>query len=515
MSWANEVNEIKKRLKLIQEMGGKEKIKRQHDAGRTTVRQRIEALVDKNSFKEIGRLTGLSEYNDNGILKKLTPVNSVIGHAKINKIPVVIYGDDFTVRGGAADAAIHEKMIAAERFANEYKMPLIRLIEGTGGGGSVKSIEQDGYTYVPANPGWDWVVSNMATIPVVSLGLGPVAGLGAARLVSSHYSIIVKKMSQVFVAGPPVVNRLGETVTKESLGGSEIHGKNGVIDDVADNEAEALARAKQFLSYLPSSTYELAQQIKNNDPIDRKDNWLISAIPKNRRQSYEIRPIIKSITDKNSFFEIGKNWGTSSVSGFARLDGWPIVVLANDPQVYGGGWTADASQKIIRILEIGETFHLPVVHLVDNPGFLVGTHAEKAGTIRYGARALAAIYQLSTPICSVILRRAFGVAGAAHMNHTKHKYRFAWPSGDWGSLPLEGGIEAAYKSDLEKSDNPELLLKEIEERLNHVRSPFRTAEKFSVEDIIDPRDTRKELCDWISLVAKNRKAGPVSFGMRP
>jgi acetyl-CoA carboxylase carboxyltransferase component len=515
MSWDNEVNEIKKRLKLIQEMGGKEKVKRQHDAGRTTVRQRIEALVDKNSFKEIGRLTGLSEYYDNGILKKLTPVNSVIGHAKINNIPVVIYGDDFTVRGGAADAAIHEKMIAAERFANEYKMPLIRLIEGTGGGGSVKSIEQDGYTYVPANPGWDWVVSNMATIPVVSLGLGPVAGLGAARLVSSHYSIIVKKMSQVFVAGPPVVNRLGETVTKESLGGSEIHGKNGVIDDVADSEADALARAKKFLSYLPSSTYELAQQIKNNDPISRKDNWLISAIPKNRRHSYEIRPIIESVTDKNSFFEIGKNWGTSSVSGFARLDGWPIVILANDPQVYGGGWTADASHKIIRILEIAETFHLPVVHLVDNPGFLVGTHGEKSGTIRHGARALAAIYQLSTPICSVILRRAFGVAGAAHMNHTKHKYRFAWPSGDWGSLPLEGGIEAAYKSDLEKSDNPELLLKEIEERLNHVRSPFRTAEKFSVEDIIDPRDTRKELCEWISLAAKNRKAGPVSFGMRP
>jgi propionyl-CoA carboxylase beta chain len=195
-------------------------------------------------------------------------------------------------------------MIAAERFANEYKMPLIRLIEGTGGGGSVKSIEQDGYTYVPANPGWDWVVSNMATIPVVSLGLGPVAGLGAARLVSSHYSIIVKKMSQVFVAGPPVVNRLGETVTKESLGGSEIHGKNGVIDDVADNEADALARAKKFLSYLPSSTYELAKQIKNNDPISRKDNWLISAIPKNRRHSYEIRPIIETVFICNTFY----NW---------------------------------------------------------------------------------------------------------------------------------------------------------------------------------------------------------------
>ncbi|MBT4109348.1 MAG: methylmalonyl-CoA carboxyltransferase, partial [Pelagibacterales bacterium] len=352
MSWINEVNEIKKRLKLIKEMGGKDKIKRQYDAGRTTVRERIDALVDKNSFKEIGKLTGLSEYDENGKLKKLTAANSVIGHAKINTVPVVIYGDDFTIRGGASDAAIHEKMITAERFANEYRLPLIRLIEGTGGGGSVKSLEKDGYTYVPANPGWDWVVSNMATVPVISLGLGPVAGLGAARLVSSHYSVIVKNMSQVFVAGPPVVNRLGETVTKESLGGSHIHGKNGVIDDVANSEAEALAMAKKFLSYLPSSTFQLSEKIKNNAPITRKDDWLISAIPKNRRSSYEIRPIIESVTDKNSFFEIGKNWGTSSVSGFARLDGWPIVVLANNPQVYGGGWTADAALKIIRILEI-------------------------------------------------------------------------------------------------------------------------------------------------------------------
>ena len=190
--------------------------------------------------------------------------------------------------------AIHEKMITAERFANEYRLPLIRLIEGTGGGGSVKSLEKDGYTYVPANPGWDWVVSNMATVPVISLGLGPVAGLGAARLVSSHYSVIVKNMSQVFVAGPPVVNRLGETVTKESLGGSHIHGKNGVIDDVADSEAEALAMAKIFLSYLPSSTFQLSEKIKNNDPVTRKDDWLISAIPKDRRSSYEIRPIIES-----------------------------------------------------------------------------------------------------------------------------------------------------------------------------------------------------------------------------
>ena len=217
MSWKEEVKELEKRINLIKKMGGKEKVKRQHDAGRTTVRERIDALLDKDSFKEIGNLTGVSEYDQNGKLKSLIAANSVIGHGKINNNPTVIYGDDFTIRGGAADAAIWQKMVVAEQFANEYRIPLIRLIEGTGGGGSVKSLEIDGYTYVPANPGWDWVVKNMATIPVVSLGLGPVAGLGAARLVSSHYAIIVKKMSQIFVAGPPVVNRLGENVTNMKI----------------------------------------------------------------------------------------------------------------------------------------------------------------------------------------------------------------------------------------------------------------------------------------------------------
>ena len=152
-------------------MGGKEKIKRQHDAGRTTVWERITALVDKETFREIGGIAGRSQYDKDGNLIDFLPANSVIGQAKLNSRPVVIYGDDFTVRGGAADAAIHEKMVVAERFANEYRMPLVRLIEGTGGGGSVKSLESDGYTYVPANPGWDWVVKNMATVPVVSLGL--------------------------------------------------------------------------------------------------------------------------------------------------------------------------------------------------------------------------------------------------------------------------------------------------------------------------------------------------------
>ena len=515
MSWKKEIDELKNREKLAEKMGGKEKLKRQKDNNRLNVRQRIKLLADKNSFHEIGKIAGKAEYDDKGKLKKFVPSNFILGRAKINGKNVMVGADDFTVRGGAADASIHQKQVMAEQFANEYRIPLIRLIEGTGGGGSVKSLDTDSRTYIPGNPGWDWVVKNLSTIPVISLALGPVAGLGAARAVTSHFSIMVEKISQMFVAGPPVVKRVGEDLTKEELGGHKIHSKNGAIDIVVKSEEEAIDTAKEILSYLPSSVYELPPRKKNNDKPNRKDEWLIEAIPRDRRKVYNSRKIIETIVDNNSFLEFGKYSGQSVIAGLARFDGWPVGLLASDPYFYGGGWTAEASNKVTRFVDIAETFHLPVVHLVDNPGFLIGLEAEKQATIRHGARALTAVYQATVPWCSIILRKVFGVAGAAHMNASRVHYRYAWPSGDWGSLPMEGGIEAAFKSDLEKSEDPDKLLKKIEERMENVRSPFRTAESFLAEEIIDPTNTRELICEFTNLAAPLRKTGKVSFGLRP
>ena len=515
MSWKKEIDELKNREKLAEKMGGKEKLKRQKDNNRLNVRQRIKLLADKNSFHEIGKIAGKAEYDDKSKLKKFVPSNFILGRAKINGKNVMVGADDFTVRGGAADASIHQKQVMAEQFANEYRIPLIRLIEGTGGGGSVKSLDTDSRTYIPGNPGWDWVVKNLSTIPVISLALGPVAGLGAARAVTSHFSIMVEKISQMFVAGPPVVKRVGEDLTKEELGGHKIHSKNGAIDIVVKSEEEAIDTAKEILSYLPSSVYELPPRKKNNDKPNRKDEWLIEAIPRDRRKVYNSRKIIETIVDNDSFLEFGKYSGQSVIAGLARFDGWPVGLLASDPYFYGGGWTAEASNKVTRFVDIAETFHLPVVHLVDNPGFLIGLEAEKQATIRHGARALTAVYQATVPWCSIILRKVFGVAGAAHMNASRVHYRYAWPSGDWGSLPMEGGIEAAFKSDLEKSEDPDKLLKEIEERMENVRSPFRTAESFLAEEIIDPTNTRELICEFTNLAAPLRKTGKVGFGLRP
>ena len=515
MGWEREIDELRRREALARAMGGADKVKRQRDGGKLTVRERIERLLDPGSFHEIGATAGRAQYDGEGALSSFMAANFVVGRGRIEGRPVVVGGDDFTVRGGAADASIRGKQIIGEQMALELRLPLIRLVDGTGGGGSVRTLETEGRTYVPANPAWDLVVANMGMVPVVALGLGSVAGLGAARLVSAHYSLMVEGISQMFIAGPPVVARIGQTLTKEELGGSEIHARAGAIDDVVESEDEAFLRTRRFLSYLPSSVFELPPRGSVTDAADRRDPGLIEAVPQDRRKVYDMRRIVRAVVDRDSFFEIGRKFGGSAITGLARLDGWPVAVLASDPYIYGGGWTAAASQKVTRFVDLANTFHLPVVHLVDIPGFVIGLEAEKAGTIRHGARALAAVYQAKVPRCSILVRKTFGVAGAAHANQARLHYRYAWPSGDWGSLPIEGGIEAAYRAELEASPDPEKLRLEIETRLNRVRSPFRVAEAFGVEEIIDPRDTRPLLCEFANLTAKLREAGPVATAMRP
>lgn len=515
MTWEPELDELRRREAMVREMGGDEKVARHRAAGKLTVRERIDHLLDPGSFHEIGALTGRATYED-ARLTELTAANFVMGRGRIDGRPVVVGGDDFTVRGGAADASIFQKQVHAERMANELRLPIVRLVDGSGGGGSVKSLEQMSRSYVPFNPGWEWVVDNLSTVPVVAMALGSVAGLGAARVVTSHYSLMVRGTSQVFVAGPPVVARLGEDVDKETLGGAEVHGRNGVVDDVADSEDDAFARARRFLSYLPSSVHDVPPRASDvDDEPDRRDESLLSAIPRDPRKVYDARRIVNAVVDRGSFFETGRGYGRSAITGLARLDGWPVAVLAGDPYFYGAGWTADAAQKVTRFVDLADTFHLPVVHLVDQPGFVIGTAAERAATIRHGARALAAVYQATVPWCSVILRKVYGVAGAAHQDASRLSYRFAWPSGDWGSLPLAGGIEAAYKAQLDAAEDREATLAGIERRLNASRSPFRTAEAFLIEEIVDPRDTRPLLCEFAELAAPLREPGRRARGLRP
>jgi acetyl-CoA carboxylase carboxyltransferase component len=513
--WEPELDELRRREALAEELGGPERVRRQHDGGRLTIRERVEKLVDPGSFHELGKIAGMAAYDKANELASLTPSNFIFGRAKVDGRPVVVGGDDFTVRGGSADATIKGKHLMCEQMANEMRLPLIRLVEGSGGGGSVKTIETTGRANVPGVSGWEVVVDNIGTVPRVALGLGSVAGLGAAHLAAAHYSIMVKELSALFVAGPPVVERLGQKLTKNELGGWEIQLKAGAVDDAVDSEEEAFARARRFLSYLPSSIDDVPPRGERTDPPARREPWLIEAIPRDIRKPYKMRGIVEAVVDKGSFFEIGALYGRSIITGLARLDGWPVALLASDPYFYGGAWAADTCQKVERFVDLAQTFHLPVVYLVDCPGFLIGLEAERTGTIKQGVRAMSAIWQTTVPWCSVIVRSCFGVAGAAHKNGGRFCTRYAWPSGRWGSLPLEGGIEAAYRADIDAASDPQAKLEEIEVRLNKLRSPFRSSETFWIEEIVDPRDTRPLLCEFAELAAPRRQPGASTHTMRP
>jgi acetyl-CoA carboxylase carboxyltransferase component len=518
MNWKPELDELMRREAFAREMGGADKVKRQHDGGRLTVRERIGLLLDPGSFHEVGAISGKAEYDSTGDLMTLTPANCLFGRGLIDGRPVVVVGDDFTVRGGSADASIAAKPLMAEEMASEFRLPIVRVIEGSGGGGSVKTIETTGASNLPGGVGttrgFHYMTANMAQVPVVALGLGSVAGLGAARLVASHYSIMTKS-SAMFVAGPPVVARLGQELGKQELGGWEIQTRSGAVDRAVDTEEEAFACARRFLSYLPPSVHSLPPTLPCDDDPERADEMLMNVIPRNRRQVYKMRPIIESVVDKGSFFEMGGEFGRAIIGGLARLEGRAVLLLASDPYHYGGAWTADTCQKITRFVDLAETFHLPVVYLCDCPGFMIGVDAERSATIRHGARAMAAIYQTTTPWCTVIVRNSFGVAGAAHQPAGRYSLRYAWLSAYWGSLPLEGGIEAAYRADINTAADPKAKLTEIEERLNKLRSPFRSAERFWVEEIIDPRRTRSLLCEFARLAEPVRRTGVASFLIRP
>jgi acetyl-CoA carboxylase carboxyltransferase component len=521
VTWEAEISELRRREALARELGGSERVERQHTSGRLTVRERIDRLLDPGSFHETGAIAGAGEYDSDGRLARLRPANVVIGRGRVDGRRVAVQGDDFTVRGGAADAAIFRKAVYAERLASELRIPLIRLVDGTGGGGSVKQLEQLGFTYVPEVPGWEVAVDNLSSVPVVAAALGPCAGLGAARVVASHFSVIVRDTAQLFVAGPPVVAMagMGEAPDKEELGGSAAQTAAGAVDNEAADEDDALAQVKRFLSYLPDSVWEAPTCIAATDPVDRREPELMSIVPREQRLPYDMRRILQLVFDRGSTFELSRRFGRPLITALARLGGRPVGVLASDPKVYGGGLNADGSDKLARFVDLCDQFRLPVCNLVDQPGFVVGTAAERAGTIRRGTRAFVAVYQATVPWVSVLVRKVYGIAGSAAGNASRLNLRYAWPSGSWGSLPIAGGLEAAYRRELEAAADPDALRSEIEARLEAVGSPFRTAERFMVEEIIDPRDTRPLLCDWAEraheLVRQELAVGPKARGLRP
>ncbi len=516
MGWEKEVEELKRRRAFAERMGGEENLSRQRAAGKLNARERIALLCDAGTFTELGALTGKAEYDEAGELTHVIPANAIIGKGRIDGRRSVISADDFTLRGGSSESTISEKWIYAERMALELLQPLVRLVDTAGG--SVKLLEQQQSTKIPGYSSWP-LFELMGHVPVVGLAMGSCAGLGAVKVAASHFSVIVKGTAQVFAAGPPVVKAgLGVAGDKEALGGFEVHARgSGVVDNEAENDEDAIAQARRFLSYLPGSVYDLPPEVDGRDDPRRRDEELLSIIPRNKRQVYPARKLLELVLDHDSIFEIGRYNGPSAITCLARAGGRPVGVLAGDPRHYGGAMTRTAAEKIEKLVDVCDTFHLPVVHFVDQPGVMPGEEAERAGTMRAVLRTLAAIEQGRTPWLSFMIRRAFGVGGGAHGRKRSINLRYAWPSASWGSIPLEGGIYAAYRKELDASEDAKARMEELEAHYGQFTSPFRTAERFNVTDIIDPRETRPLLCDWVeeAYTVLKHQTGPTRRMMRP
>ena len=504
MSWKKEISQIKLREKLAKQQGGANAVNIQHSKGRLTLRERIDLLLDNDTFEEIGKVAGGAEYDDDGELSSLTPANFILGFGKIDNREIIIGGEDFTVKGGSPNAAGLRKSVYTEDLAVKHKFPLVRLHEGGGGSVAGPSKEKKGYGGDPvfSRSRFKSVADTLKEVPVVSAALGPVAGLPASRFVASHFRIMTKDTAQILVAGPAVVSRaFGKDFTKEELGGSDVHKKNGVTDNIAKNEEDAFYQIKKFLSFFPSNIYELSKKQESKDDINRKERKLEEIIPKDRKKTYEMRELIEMFVDDRDFFEISNFFGRGIITGFARLNGYSVGIFANDSNFYAGSMTADNAKKTTRFIKLCDQFNIPILTVVDEPGFLIGKKAEEEATILYGTEAVLAAADSSVPWCSLLVRKSFGVAAAAHFG--EDPYVLAWPSSEAGALPLEGGVAVAFGKEIAKAKNPEKKRKEIEEKLAKSQSPFPRAEAFSVHEIIDPKDTRKYLCAWISRVQKS------------
>ncbi|PSN75250.1 ClpP/crotonase [Corynespora cassiicola Philippines] len=486
---------------------------RQKQAGKLWVRERVEQLLDPGSFHEVGSVSGTVSWKQVGDVREepvdYVPSNNVQGFGRLRGRKIVFTADDFSIRAGHADGALMDKTVYMEKLAIALHIPIVKLVDGSSGGGSVTTIRSTGFSYVPPLPSFTQVVQQLNMgIPNLGAVLGPAIGLGAARVVACHFSVMAADIGSLFNAGPSVVKNatFEEGLSFTDLGGPSMHCTNGTIDNLAPDEAACFEQIRTVLSYLPDSGSKLPPTIQSSDPIDRISEHLRSIIPRARSRMYNPRKVITEVVDQNSFFEIGALWGTVAIVGLARLDGRPVGIVSLNCEVNAGALDALASQKITRMLKFLDVFNIPLVQFVDVPGYAIGTIAERTATMRHGIALATTYYSTTMPVFSVIVRRVYGVAGGVMLDCRDPRMRVAWPSGMWGSLPLEGGIEVGHSFELKEIERNEgkeardKRYKELDDEYRRLMNPVRTANHFGVEEIIDPAYTRRVCCEWTSHV---------------
>ena len=509
--WGGIVDDTIKRLHELRERskqgGGKERIERQHKAGKLTARERIDLLLDPNSFQEIDPFVTHRIYDFGMEKNKIMGDGVVTGHGKINGRPTYVFSQDFTAYGGTLSLAHAEKICKIMDMARKMGIPLIGLNDSGGARIQEGVVSLAGYAEV------FWRnVQVSGVIPQISAVMGPCAGGAVYSPALTDFIFMVDKTSYMFITGPDVVRSVThEDVTFDGLGGARIHAeKSGVAHFIMENDEECLNEIRKLFDYLPLNNMEDPPRLASTDDPQRMDEELNGIVPQNPNQPYEMKEVIRRVVDEESFFEIHKNYAQNIIVGFARLDGRVVGIVAQEPSVLAGCLDIDSSIKGGRFVRFCDAFNIPLIIFEDVPGFLPGVAQEHGGIIKHGAKLLYALCEATVPRITVVTRKSYGGAYCVlSSKQIRGDLNFAWPTAEIAVMGSEGAINIIYRRELKNAKDPEKLRQKlIDEYREKFANPYVAASRGYVDDVIEPRETRPKLIAGLELLENKRDKLP-------
>jgi acetyl-CoA/propionyl-CoA carboxylase carboxyl transferase subunit len=503
----NRIAELRRRRKAALTPGGRDAAQKQHEKGKLTARERLDILMDKGSFVETDPFA-VHRAHDFGMDRKRPPGDGAItGYGTIDGRKVFVASQDFAVFGGSMGEVHAQKVCKVMDLAIQTGAPFIQINDSGGARIQEGAASLAGYGYI-----FERNVRASGVIPQISVVMGPCAGGAVYSPAITDFTFMVRETSHMFITGPDVIKVVtGEEVTAEELGGAMTHAtKSGVASLIGEDDEDVLHRVRYLLSFLPSNNLEDPPAYATTDDPERIDEGLTHIVPDRSREPYDMHEVIRRVVDDGEFLEIFPLWGMTIVTGFARLDGHTVGVVANQPKVNAGTLDIDASEKASRFVRFCDAFNVPLLTFVDVPGFLPGTQQEFNGIIRHGAKLLYAFAEATVPRMTVITHKAYG--GAYLVMNSKHlraDVSFAWPTAEIAVMGAEGAVNIVFRKEIEKADDPEAKREElIREYRDKFSTPYAAAERGFIDDVIEPAETRPRLIHALRMLATKRESVP-------
>lgn len=507
MSLEEKLNQLEKMRAEAKLGGGEKRIESQHKKGKLTARERIELLVDPNSFEEFDMFV-THRSTDFGLAEqKILGDGVVTGCGNINGRQVFIFSQDFTVFGGSLSEAHAEKICKIMDMAMKVGAPVIGLNDSGGARIQEGVVSLGGYADI-------FLRNTLASgvVPQISVILGPCAGGAVYSPAITDFVLMTKGTSYMFVTGPNVVKTVThEQVTSEELGGAMVHAsKSGVSHFACENEADAIEKVKRLMRYVPQNNMEDPPTAECSDPFDREDEQLNHIVPENPNQPYDMKDVINGIVDKGSFFEVHEDFAQNIIVGFAHLGGRSIGIIANQPAVLAGVLDINSSIKGARFIRFCDSFNIPLLTFEDVPGFLPGVDQEHGGIIKNGAKLLYAYCEATVPKITVITRKAYGGAyDVMNSKHVRGDMNYAWPTAEIAVMGPKGAVEIIFRKDLEKANDPETEAQKLtDDYREKFANPYIAASRGYVDDIIEPKTTRPRLIRAFEMLETKQDSNP-------